>query len=152
MAGKENYYGKDYMKIKFNSNNDVPLNKPLKFHANAIIIRSVFAEGSKLYLQVFLDDALHELLKCCNTKKLMFQKELALIKHASKECMLYYYWYFRDVGFKFEPHVCKKCHDVLMTAYELENIAILNIKVLILDAFYGVLVEMRLFIGWIILC
>ena len=91
MAGKENYYGKDYMKIKFNSNNDVPLNKPLKFHAIAIIIRSVFEEGSKLYLQVFLDDALHELLKCCNTKKLMFQKELALIKHASKECMLYYY-------------------------------------------------------------
>ena len=34
-----------------------------------------------------------------------------------------------------------------MTAYELKNIAILNIKVLILDAFYGVLVEMRLFIG-----
>ena len=46
---------------------------------------------------------------------------------ASKECMLCHYWYFKDVGFKFEPHVCNKCHDVLMTAYELKNIAILNI-------------------------
>ena len=36
--------------------------------------------------------------------------------------------YFKDVGFKFEPHVCNKCHDVLMIAYELKNIAILNVK------------------------
>ena len=47
---------------------------------------------------------------------------------ASKECILSHYWYFKDVGFKFEPHVCNKCHDVLMTAYELKNIAILNVK------------------------
>ena len=31
-GGKENDYGKDYMKNKFNSNDDLPLNKPLKFH------------------------------------------------------------------------------------------------------------------------
>ena len=47
---------------------------------------------------------------------------------ASKECMLCHYWYFKDVGFKSEPHVCNKCHDVLMTAYELKNIALLNVK------------------------
>ena len=35
--------------------------------------------------------------------------------NASKECMLCHYWYFNDVGFKFEPHVCNKCHDVLIT-------------------------------------
>ena len=40
---------------------------------------------------------------------------------ASKECMFCHYWYFKDVGFKFEPHVCNKCHDVFMTAYELKN-------------------------------
>ena len=34
--------------------------------------------------------------------------------------MLCHYWYFKDVGFKFAPHVCSKCHDVLMTAYELK--------------------------------
>ena len=37
------------------------LNKPLKFYAMAIIIRSVFEEGDKLYPQVFLDDTLYEL-------------------------------------------------------------------------------------------
>ena len=47
---------------------------------------------------------------------------------ASKECMLYDYWYFKDVGFKFQTHVCNKCHDVLITAYELKNIAILIVK------------------------
>ena len=46
----------------------------------------------------------------------------------SKERMLCHYWYFKDVGFKSEPHVCNKCHDVLMTAYELKNIALLNVK------------------------
>ena len=42
-------------KIKFNSDDDLPLNKPLKFHATTIIIRSVFEEDGKLYPQVFLD-------------------------------------------------------------------------------------------------
>ena len=47
---------------------------------------------------------------------------------ASKESMLCYYWYFKDVGFRFEPHVCNKCHDVLMTAYELKKHCDINIK------------------------
>ena len=42
-------YEKDYMKIKFNSDDDLPLNKPLKFHNMTIIIRSVFEEDGKLY-------------------------------------------------------------------------------------------------------
>ena len=53
-------YEKDYMKIKFNSDDDLPLNKPLKLHLMTIIIRSVFEDG-KLYLEVFLEDTLYEL-------------------------------------------------------------------------------------------
>ena len=60
-GGKENDYGKDYMKIKFNSDDDLPLNKPLKFHNMTITIRSVFEEDGKLYPQLFLDDTLYEL-------------------------------------------------------------------------------------------
>ena len=41
------------MKIKFNSGDDFPLNKSLKFHVMIIFIRSVFEEGAKLYPQVF---------------------------------------------------------------------------------------------------
>ena len=54
-------YEKDYMKIKFNSDDDLPFNKSLKFHNMTIIVRSVFEEDGKLYAQVFLDDALYEL-------------------------------------------------------------------------------------------
>ena len=57
----ERDYEKDYMKIKFNSDDDLPLNKQLKFHNMIITIRSVFEEDGKLYPQVFLDDTLYEL-------------------------------------------------------------------------------------------
>ena len=55
------YYEKDYMKIKFNLDDDLPLNKLLKFHIMTITIRLVFEEDGKLYTQVFLDDTLYEL-------------------------------------------------------------------------------------------
>ena len=46
--------------------------------------------------------------------------------NASKECEVCHYWFFKDIGFKFEEHVCNKCHDLLMIA--LKDIAILNAK------------------------
>ena len=54
-------YKKDYIKTKFNSDADLPLNKPIKFHNMTIIIRSVFEEDGKLYPLIFLGDALYEL-------------------------------------------------------------------------------------------
>ena len=57
----ESDYEKYYMKIKFNSDDYLPLNKRLEFHNMTINIRSVFEKDNKLYPQVFLDDALHEL-------------------------------------------------------------------------------------------
>ena len=36
---------------------------------------------------------------------------------ASKVCIICDYWYFKDVGYKCEPHVCNGCHDILMMAY-----------------------------------
>ena len=50
---KENDYEKDYMKIKFNYDDDLPLKKPLKFHAMIIIIRSAFEEDGTLSPQGF---------------------------------------------------------------------------------------------------
>ena len=46
------------MKIKFDSDDNLSLNKVLKFHALTIIIRSVFERDGKYYPQIFLDDAL----------------------------------------------------------------------------------------------
>ena len=50
---KENDYGKDYMKIKVNPDDDFPLNKLLKFHLITIIIRCVFSEDGKFYPHFF---------------------------------------------------------------------------------------------------
>ena len=46
------------MTIKFDSDDNLPLNKVLKFHTVTIIIRSVFERDGKYYPQNFLDDAL----------------------------------------------------------------------------------------------
>ena len=54
------------MKIKFNSDDDVPLNKILKLHNLTIVLKSVFQEDNKCYPQVFLDEYFYELqtLEC----------------------------------------------------------------------------------------
>ena len=54
-------YSKDYMKIRFSSDDNLPLNKPLKFYQMTITIRCVFSEDNKLYPQIFLDEALYSL-------------------------------------------------------------------------------------------
>ena len=54
-------YLKGYKNIKFNSNDNLPLNKPLKFYQMTLTIRCVFSEDNKLYPQVFLDGALYSL-------------------------------------------------------------------------------------------
>ena len=56
MVVKKMIMEKDYMKIKFNSDNDLPLNKPLKLHIMTIIISCVFSEDGELYPYLFLDD------------------------------------------------------------------------------------------------
>ena len=56
---KSGEYEKDYMKIKFNSNDDLPLNKQLKFVSLTIIVRTVFEEDGKHYPQIFLDECMN---------------------------------------------------------------------------------------------
>ena len=46
----------------------------------------------------------------------------------SKECMICHYWYFKDIGYKYQPYVCNKCHDLSMFVYDLKDFMILNIK------------------------
>ena len=36
--------------------------------------------------------------------------------------------FFKDVGFKFEEHVCNRCHDLLTMVHSLKNITILSAK------------------------
>ena len=54
-------YAKDCTKIKFNSDDNLPLNKPLKYYQMTVTIGCVIGEDNKLYQQVFLDEALYSL-------------------------------------------------------------------------------------------
>ena len=54
-------YTKDYTNIRFNSDDNLPLNKSLKFYDMTVTIRNVISEDNKLYPQVFLDGALYSL-------------------------------------------------------------------------------------------
>ena len=54
-------YGKDYKKIKFDSDDNLPLNTVLKFCMLTIIIRNVFEKDGKCYPHIFLDESLYEI-------------------------------------------------------------------------------------------
>ena len=47
---------------------------------------------------------------------------------ASQKCLCCGYWFFKDIGFKFDDHFCNKCHDLLTKAHSSKNIIILNVK------------------------
>ena len=55
-GGKEGGYDKDFMKIKFDTDDHLPLNKQLKFYALTIVVRSAFEEDSKYYPQIYLNE------------------------------------------------------------------------------------------------
>ena len=61
-GGERIEYGKDLKKIRFESNDDLPINSPMRLRLLTIIIRCVFSEGGKFYPQFFLDDALYEVV------------------------------------------------------------------------------------------
>ena len=115
------------MRIKFNSDVDLPLNKLLKFHNMTMIIRSVFEEDGKLYLQVFLDDTLY--IKMLEYYKIDISEGIDVNKTSlSKECDICHYWYFKDIGFKYEKYLCNGCHDLKQKAMSINNAVIVYVK------------------------
>ena len=45
----------------------------------------------------------------------------------SEECICHY-WYFKYIGYKYEPYVCNQCHDLSIVVYDLNDFMILNVK------------------------
>ena len=97
------------MKIKFTSDDELPLNKMIEIPSMIIVVRAVFQENNKHYAQAFLDECLRKLKiiqKCYILIELTILKELMLIKKsASKECHVCHCWYFLNFSFKFQPNV-----------------------------------------------
>ena len=46
----------------------------------------------------------------------------------SKECDIYHFWYFKDIGFEYERYLCNGCHDLMQRAMSFNNVAIVYIK------------------------
>ena len=120
-------YGKSYLKIKFRSDDDLPLNRSLEFCIMTTTIRHVFEKDGKLYPQVFLDDTLYEL----NIKKMIEYERIDISNgidisktNRSKECMLCHYCYFLDKNFSYGPYLCDGCYNLC------KNLQILKILLL----------------------
>ena len=90
------------MKIRFESDDDLLLGKTFVIDDMIIVTASLLEKVSKCsWVNARISYDLSEVIDVNKTS-------------LSKECMLCDYWYFKDVGFKFEPHVCNKCHDILI--------------------------------------
>ena len=48
--------------------------------------------------------------------------------NASKECDICHYWYFKDIGFKYEPYICNGCHNLMQKAINFNVVAIVSVK------------------------
>ena len=116
-------YAKDYMKIKFSSDDDLPL--VIKSSLMTITIRCVFKEYNKLYPQVFLDDTLYELQKWYNTKESIFQKELILKKQINQKNVC-----FVIIGIFYIRNLVMDHIFVMTTIIFLKNLEILKILLL----------------------
>ena len=46
----------------------------------------------------------------------------------SKECDICHYWYFKNIGFKYEKYLCNGCHDLMQKAMSFNNVAIVYVK------------------------
>ena len=123
-------YSKGYKKIKFSSDDNLPLKKPLKFHNMTVTIRCLFGEDNKLYPEVFLDGALYSLYKCWNMIELILQKELALIRQINQENVRFgrNERYYLHKNFSYGPFTCDGCYAIVERSTDFKNIAIFHVN------------------------
>ena len=125
-------YDEKHMKIKINSDDDLPLNKMLEICSMIIAIRVVFHKYNKYYMKVFL--LRWTFVWIMNNIKMLYYDRISVFEgiHSnktseSKECDICYYLYLLDKAFSFQPDVWNGCHDLLMMSVNLNGIVNLNI-------------------------
>ena len=57
---------------------------------------------------------------------------------ASKECDICHFWYFKDIGFRCEPHLCNGCHNFMQKAMSFNNDAIVYVKGNVAEFIFGI--------------
>ena len=119
-------YDKDYMKIKFESNNIFPVDKDVNIRLATIITRASFAQDGKYFHQLFLDDGLYKYVRVW---KNWYSEGIDVhISNKSKECMLCHYWYFLDKNFSYGPYLCDRCYNIIEKSTDFKNFAIVHVK------------------------
>ena len=58
--------------------------------------------------------------------------------HLSNERDICHYWYFKNIGFKFEPYLCNGCHDLMQKAMSFINVAIVYIRKVLKELIFGI--------------
>ena len=48
--------------------------------------------------------------------------------NVAKECKIFHYWCFKDIGFKYEPYLCNSCHSIMQKAISFNDVAIASVK------------------------
>ena len=56
----------------------------------------------------------------------------------SKECDICHYWYFKNIGFKYEPYLCNVCHDLMQKAMSFNNVAVVYVKGSATELIFGI--------------
>ena len=133
----------NFGKIRIDLYSSLPTKKILTFHNMIILFKSLVNKNkNEYYYNMFLkkgsckdkSDTRYFLMNVCILSMLYFNR-IGISEgidvnetSASKECDICHYWYFLKKGFKFQPNVCSRCHDLLMMSMNLSDIAILNSK------------------------
>ena len=62
--------------------------------------------------------------------------------NASKEWDICHYWYFKDIGFKFEPYLCNGCHDLVQKAMSFNDVALFMLREMLTEFAFGISAKM----------
>ena len=116
------------MKIKFDTDDNIPLNQIIYFPTITVIIRSITQKDDK-YSHNF------SLMNVCIKYKMLEYDRIDISEgididktNKSKECNICHYWYFLDKNFNYDPYLCNGCHDLMQKAMSFKNVAIVFIK------------------------
>ena len=61
-----------------------------------------------------------------------------LIKQIYQKSDICHCWYFKDIGFKYEPYLCNGCHDLMQKAMSFNNIAIAYLRKMLTEFIFGI--------------
>ena len=56
----------------------------------------------------------------------------------SKECDICHYWYFKDIGFKYEPYLCNGCHDLMQKAMSFNTLLFYMLREVLTEFIFGI--------------